>query len=70
MLLDNKQLSLSHSQLALFLKIRRKGRDEQERQFLFSGLYGNKAVTKYTKGVYKMYDRKQIASYTKMFCPR
>jgi hypothetical protein len=49
------QISLNHSQLALFLKIRRKGRDEQERQYLFSGLYGNKALTRYAKGIFKQY---------------
>lgn len=65
-----EQISMNHRQLALMLKIRRKGRDEQERQYLFSGLYGSKAVTKNTRGLYKMYERKQISSYTKIMCPR
>ena len=51
------QLSMNHKQLSLFLKIRRKGRDQQELQYLFPSLYGNKAVTRNTKGVFKEYDR-------------
>lgn len=33
--------------------IRNKGNYEQDRQFYFPSLYGNKAVTKNTKGRYK-----------------
>lgn len=39
-------------------KIRLKGRDEQELQYLFPSLYGGNAVTKNTKGVFKQFDRK------------
>jgi hypothetical protein len=52
-----EQISLSHSQIALFLKIKRKGRDQQEIQYLFPSLYGSKAVTKNTKGIFAEYDR-------------
>ena len=39
-------------------KIRLKGRDEQELQYMFPSLYGYKAVTKNTKGVFAQFDRK------------
>lgn len=52
------QISLTHRQIELFNKIKRKGRDEQERQYLYSGLYGNKAVTKNEIGIYKQYENK------------
>ncbi len=65
-----EQISMNHRQLELMLNIRRKGRDEQERQYLFSGLYGNNAVSKATIGIYKMYERKHINSWTKLMCPR
>jgi hypothetical protein len=51
------QLSLNHKQLDLFLKIRRKGRKEQELQYLFPSVYGCKAVTRNTKGQRKQSER-------------
>lgn len=42
---------------SLIAKIKTKGWNEQERQYLFSGLYGNKAVTKNTIGQFKTFDR-------------
>lgn len=51
------QISLNHSQLTLFLKIRHRGRKEQEKQFLFPGLYTSKAVTRQTIGEYKHFER-------------
>jgi len=37
--------------------IQAKGFYEQENQYLFPALYGNKAVTKQTIGMYKHFDR-------------
>ncbi len=34
-----------------------RGNNEQEKQYLFSGLYGNKAVTKQTKARYINFDK-------------
>ncbi len=39
-------------------RIRLKGRDEQELQYLFPTLYGSNAVTKQTKGVFKQFDKR------------
>jgi hypothetical protein len=47
------QISLTHSQILLFNKIKNKGRHEQEKQFLFPTLYGSKAVTRNEKGAWK-----------------
>lgn len=52
-----EQISLSHKQIELFNKIKRKGRDEQEIQYLFPSLYGSKAVTRRTKGIFREYER-------------
>lgn len=38
-------------------RIMLKGRDEQELQILFPSLYGNKAITKQTKGAFKNHYR-------------
>lgn len=46
------QISLTHRQILLFNKIKRKGRDEQESQYLFPGLYGQKALTKRERGAW------------------
>ena len=51
------QISLTHRQIDLFNKIKRKGRDEQESQYLFPGLYGQKALTKREKGAWKNFER-------------
>lgn len=51
------QISMNHNQIALFNKIKRKGRDQQEGQYLFPSLYGNKAVTKRTRGMYAHMER-------------
>lgn len=60
------QISMTHSQILLFNKIKRKGRDEQERQYMFPSLYGNKAVSKRTKGIFKEFDNRHYKNcYTK-----
>jgi len=41
----------------LHKEINRKGRNEQESQFLFPGLYGVKAVTKRERGAWKQLER-------------
>lgn len=51
------QISLTHRQILLFNKIKRKGRDEQESQYLFPGLYGQKALTKRERGAWKNFER-------------
>ena len=38
-------------------KINSKGNAEQEKSYLFAGLYNNKALTKHTKGNYKQFER-------------
>lgn len=62
------QISLTHNQILLLNKIKRKGKDEQEKQFLFSGLYGAKALTKQEKGSWKQLEniikRKTISKFT------
>lgn len=40
--------------------IETKGYYEQEKQFLFPGLYGNNAVTKNTKGMYINFHRELL----------
>lgn len=50
------QISLTHSQIILFNKIKRKGRDEQERQYLFPTLYGQKALSKTEIGAWKQFE--------------
>jgi hypothetical protein len=52
------QISLTHRQIELFNKIKTKGRYEQEKQYLFSGLYGNKALTKNEVGAWKQLENK------------
>jgi hypothetical protein len=52
------QISLTHRQIELFNKIKTKGRYEQEKQYLFSGLYGNKALTKNEVGAWKQLQNK------------
>jgi len=42
-------------------KINYKGRDEQERSFMFPALYGNKALTRNTAGNYATFDRKNYS---------
>lgn len=51
------QISLTHRQIELFNNIKRKGRDEQERQYLFPGLYGQKALTRSERGAWKNFER-------------
>lgn len=51
------QISLTHRQIELFNNIKRKGRDEQESQYLFPGLYGQKALTRAEKGAWKNFER-------------
>lgn len=46
-------LSGRYPNLSLTKKIRAKGRDEQELQYLFPSLYGNKRVTKNTIKAYR-----------------
>lgn len=38
-------------------RIKTKGWNEQERQYLFPSLYGNKAVTRNTRGQFVNFDR-------------
>lgn len=52
------QISLTHSQIILFNKIKRKGRDEQERQYLFPTLYGQKALNRAEIGAWKQFENK------------
>lgn len=51
-------LANRYDKSTLFNKIRLKGRDEQELQFMFPSLYGNKAVSKRTKGTFKQFDKR------------
>lgn len=44
-------------QKRLLQRIKTKGWNEQERQYLFPSLYGRKAVTKNTIGVFASFDR-------------
>lgn len=41
----------------IIAKIKTKGWNEQERQYLWPSLYGNHAVTKNTRGQWKTFDR-------------
>jgi adenine-specific DNA methylase len=55
--------------LSLIKKISLKGRDEQELQYLFPSLYGSKAVTRNTKGLYKHFDRRHRKSFLSLLTP-
>lgn len=50
-------LIVRYGKSTLIKRIMYRGRDEQELQHLFPSLYGNKAVTKNTKGQYLTFDR-------------
>ena len=50
-------LIVRYGQSTLIKRIMYRGRDEQELQYLFPSLYGNKAVTNNTKGQYLTFDR-------------
>jgi hypothetical protein len=56
--MNNFYLASRYEKSNLNNKIRLKGRDEQELQYMFPSLYGHKAVTKNTKGVFTQFDRK------------
>ena len=62
-------------QKKLFAEIRRKGNKEQEKQFLFPTLYGNKAVTRNTIGEWRHMDNrikreiKRTLRHTKKLTP-
>jgi hypothetical protein len=46
--------------MSIFKVINTRGYYEQEKQYLFPALYGNKAVTRQTKGMYKHFHRELI----------
>ena len=52
-------MNLAHryEKSTLSKKIYLKGRDEQELQYMFPSLYGNKSVTNNTKGQFITFDR-------------
>jgi hypothetical protein len=52
-----EQISMNSKQIALFNKIRRKGRNEQELQYLFPSVYGSHAVTRNTIGQRRQSDK-------------
>jgi hypothetical protein len=54
----NLNLARRYEKSTLTNKIRLKGRDEQELQYMFPSLYGYKAVTKNTKGIMKQFHKK------------
>jgi hypothetical protein len=56
---------LTSRQIELFKKIKRKGRDQQEIQYLFPSLYGSNAVTRQTKGIFASYERIERRCYIK-----
>lgn len=56
--MENFGLAGRYEKSNLTDKIRLKGRDEQELQYMFPSLYGYKAVTKNTRGVFAQFDRK------------
>lgn len=55
--MQNFYLANRYEKSNLNNKIRLKGRDEQELQYMFPSLYGHKAVTKNTKGVFAQFDK-------------
>jgi hypothetical protein len=44
---------MTNKQKALLVKIKTKGNNEQEKQYLFPSLYGDKALTKREAGAWK-----------------
>lgn len=60
-------LATRYQQSTLNNKIRLKGRDEQELQYLFPSLYGNKAVTKNTNNIFKTFEKKISKSVYKLY---
>ena len=42
---------------SIHARINNRGRDEQENQYLFAGLYGEKALTRKERGNWAMFER-------------
>jgi hypothetical protein len=59
---------MTTNQHRLISKIRTKGWNQQERQYLFPSLYGQKAVTRNTRGQFATFERQlRRGKYAPMF---